>query len=386
MGPRRVALTAALVLAVAIVAVPTGPAAAASCDALCRRTRAELAEFTGWLAANDARGFIGEVGWPSGPGIDATQQAKWNALGDRWYLDADAAKLWVTAWATGEWWGTTYPLSVWDVGNGDVLKRARPQAAVVAAHPTRAGYQRGVSVAGGEFGFLPTIQPTSSFSNANPGVYDEDYHYDRAGSFRYLYGRGVRLVRLAFRWERLQPALGGPLDPAELARLRGAVDRAAAAGLKVILDMHNFGAYYRSNGSQGVRLGVGSSTLPNATFADTWRRIVLAFADEPGVTGWGIMCEPVGLAARNGLSPAQVWEQASQAAVDAIRATGDARTAVVPGYEWSAARDWTDNHPDAWIDGTNVVYEAHHYWDADSSGTYARTYGQENRTAKNQGW
>ncbi len=375
------------VLALGGATVPASPATAApTCDPLCRRVRAELAEFTGWLAANGARGFIGEVGWPSGPAVSATEQAKWNALGESWYRDADAAKLWVTAWATGEWWGTSYPLSVWDVGNGNVLKRPRPQATVIQAHPTRTGYQRGVSVAGGEFGFLPTIEPTSAFSNANPGVYDRDYHYDRAASFKYLYSRGVRLVRLAFRWERLQPTLGGALDPAELARLRSAVDRATAAGLKVVLDMHNFGAYYRSNGTQGVRLGVGSSALPHATFADTWRRIALAFADKPGVTAWGIMCEPVGLAGRTGLSAAQVWEQASQAAVTAIRSTGDARTAIVPGYEWSAARDWTDHHPDAWITGTNILYEAHHYWDHDNSGTYTWTYAQEKQRAKSQGW
>jgi hypothetical protein len=67
-------------------------------DALVRRASGGLAHFTRWLEANNAKGYVGEVGWPEG-----TESPRWNALADRWYRDADSAGLWVTAWATGEW-------------------------------------------------------------------------------------------------------------------------------------------------------------------------------------------------------------------------------------------------------------------------------------------
>jgi hypothetical protein len=60
-------------------------------DALTKRVVSELEVFTSWLRANNARGFIGEVGWPEG--------GSWNELAERWYADADASELWVTAWA-----------------------------------------------------------------------------------------------------------------------------------------------------------------------------------------------------------------------------------------------------------------------------------------------
>jgi endoglycosylceramidase len=49
---------------------------------------------------------------------------------------------------------------------------------------------------------------------------------------------GFNTVRLVLNWSALQPAPGGGLDPAELARIRQAVGWARAHGLLVVLDMH----------------------------------------------------------------------------------------------------------------------------------------------------
>lgn len=126
--------------------------------------RAQLGEFTGWLAANGAAGYIGEVGWPN----DA-DPARWNAVAQQW--DADAAGLWTTGWAAGEWWGSSYKLSsyVWNtpVTMDGPLALARSQASVIEA---QASDRRGVNMAGGEFGTPGPLEATSSFSNANPGA------------------------------------------------------------------------------------------------------------------------------------------------------------------------------------------------------------------------
>jgi hypothetical protein len=76
---------------------------------------------------------------------------------------------------------------------------------------------------------------------------------------------------------------------------------------------------------------------------------------------------------------AQVWERASQVAVDAIRATGDRTSVSAAGYLWSGASSFAQQHPRAWIrDPLGAVrYEAHHYFDRDHSGTYVHTYAEE---------
>ena len=71
-----------------------------------------------------------------------------------------------------------------------------------------------------------------------------------------------------------------------------------------------------------------------------------------------------------------MWERASQAAVDAIRAEGDRKVILVAGYEWSGVQQWDRWNPRPWIrdPAGRVRYEAHHYWDPDHSGTYAQGY------------
>lgn len=373
---RRLGRAAGALLVAALLVSPTAaPAAAQDPDALHTRVRAELARFTAWLERNDAKGYIGEVGWPDDP----NDAGRWNALADAWFRDADRAGLWVTTWATGEWWGAGYRLAQFEDRNpGGGVDSDNSQAPVLMSHSPPKGYRRGINVAGGEFA-APATHPTSDFSNENPGAYDRSYHYDPQETFDFLASRGVRLVRIPFRWERLQPQPGGPLDVAELQRLKDAATRARTAGMKVILDMHNYGAYYLSDGTQGVRRAIGSPEVSAADFADVWRRISRRFRRHSGVKGYGLMNEPVDLPARPDRSAAEVWERASQRALRAIRRTGDRKFVLVPGYFWSGAQRWPDVHPDAWIRDPldRFRYEAHHYWDRDNSGGYHHSYAEE---------
>ncbi|HEX9823413.1 MAG TPA: cellulase family glycosylhydrolase [Actinomycetota bacterium] len=364
----------ALLLALPLLSAP----AAAQENALHACVIGELDSFTGWLEREDARGFVGETGWPDDEMGDADE---WNALAEAWFDRADAAGLWVTTWATGEWWGDSYPLAPYeDRGEAPGVDTANTQAPVVEAHP---GPGRGVNVAGGEFGEAPTVQPTSPFSNENPGTYDTDYHYDPQGTFDYLAAHGVRLIRLPFRWERLQREPFGPLHATELRRYRGAIGRANEAGLRVVIDPHNFGAYYLSNGEEGVRRAIGSRQVPLSAFANLWRRLSRAFENMPGVAGYGLMTEPVELPERP--TGAKLWERASRAALDAIRNRGDRTLVLVPGYQWSGAQVWADVHPRGWVDDRRFRYEAHHYWDEDHSGTYRSSYADEVAAAEERG-
>lgn len=165
-------------------------------DALQQRVLGELAVFTNWLNQHGVKGYVGEFGWPDNVRGDAES---WNALATRWLEAADAANLWGTYWATGEWWGRSYILAAYEDRSPPLgVETPNTQAPVVEAHLSSQSYLRGIVVAGGEFGEAPTAAPTSSFSNQNPGRYNRDYHYDTQATFQFLASRGITLVKIPF--------------------------------------------------------------------------------------------------------------------------------------------------------------------------------------------
>jgi hypothetical protein len=346
------------------------PAVVCGADPLQAQTLAGLAHFSSWLRREDAAGFVGEVGWPSGP--DAAQ---WNALADAWYRAADAIGLPVTAWSAGRWPASYRMAAYHPGGGGSALDTAGAQAPVIEAHPSTASYLRGVALASGSFG---TGEANTAFSNLAPGRYGSDYTYADGPSYAFLTGRGVRLVRLAVSWERLQTRPFGPLAEAEVARVRAAIGQAGAAGLAVVLDLHGYGDY-ALGGPDGVRrVTLGSPDLPGGALADLWSRLTAATAGLPGLAGYGLLNEPSRLAAK-GRDAAVIWERAAQQAVDAIRRAGGRQALLVSGYAQMSPADWGRLHPHAWIrdPAGRVAYEAHDYFDRDNSGRYRAGYADE---------
>ncbi|MEV6932405.1 cellulase family glycosylhydrolase [Dactylosporangium sp. NPDC051485] len=371
-------LAAALLLMVAAIAVPlqTPRPERVLCvaDDVQARAVAGLANFSAWLRRNHATGFIGEIGWPSD-----RDQEQWSAVADVWYQAADAIGLPVTAWAAGTW-PANYPMAVYrPVAQGLRVDVAGPQARIVEQHGTTAGYLRGVNLAAGSFA---ASDSNGGFGTGNPGHYGQDYTYESPSSYAFLAGRGVRLVRLAVNWERLQPRPYGPLDQTELARVRDALDHARAAGLAVIVDLHNYGDYAYGGGSEGPlrMLHLGDAVLPTSALADFWGRLSPALSN-PAVVGLGLLNEPTRLAA-DGRAGALIWERASQEAVDTIRAGGDQRAILVSGYVPMGPPSWGEMHPHAWIDDPagRVAYESHAYFDHDGSGHYWMSYADELRS------
>ncbi|WP_344618680.1 glycoside hydrolase family 5 protein [Dactylosporangium salmoneum] len=372
------ALAAVLLLMVAAIAVPLQnprpERVLCVADDVQARAVAGLANFSAWLRRNHASGFIGEIGWPSDK-----DQAQWSAVADVWYQAADAIGLPVTAWAAGTW-PANYPMAVYrPVAQGLQVDVAGPQARIVERHGSTAGYLRGVNLAAGSFA---ASDSNGGFGTGNPGRYGQDYTYESPSSYAFLAGRGVRLVRLAVNWERLQPRPYGPLDQAELGRVRDALDHAKAAGLEVIVDLHNYGDYAYGGGSEGPlrMLHLGDAVLPTSALADFWARLSPAL-NNPAVIGLGLLNEPTRLAA-DGRAGALIWERASQEAVDAIRAGGDQRAILVSGYVPMGPPSWGQMHPHAWIDDPvgRVAYESHAYFDHDGSGHYWMTYADELRS------
>jgi aryl-phospho-beta-D-glucosidase BglC (GH1 family) len=247
-----------------------------------------------------------------------------------------------------------------------------PQASVIEKHLSNTfGDRRGVNLAGMEFG--------ETVSAAKPGMPGQDYFYEPETSFTFLASRGIKTIRLPFRWERIQPTLNGPLKESEVTHIRNMLDAAKQNGIKVILDLHNYGAY--NTGQASSLLGGGKLTHDHLT--DVWLKLSKEFKGHGAVLGYGIMNEPHDLPAGDSGSPAKNWEAASQKVVDGLRRDGDKTLVLIAGYDWSSLTRWRQNHPKAWIHdpAKNVRYEAHHYWDTDGSGFYESTFQQEIRDA-----
>lgn len=259
-------------------------------DALGRRALAQLAVFTDWLTTHNVRGYIGEIGWP----YNTADVNHWNMVAHYWFQEADRQQLWVTTWASGRQWGT-YQLGQYVDAGGGVIAVARPTTIITEGHATTPSYQRGVNLTGAEFG-TNTIVAGGVFSNINPGTEGTDYFYPLASDFTFLANHGVTLVRLPIRWERIQPTLLGALDATELGRLTTTLNNAHAAGIGVIVDLHNFAGYVVGASTADAatyKLSTNAAdTLYTAHLVDVWTRLSSALNGMAGLAGYGLMNEP----------------------------------------------------------------------------------------------
>ncbi len=212
----------------------------------------------------------------------------------------------------------------------------------------------GINLAGAEFGADVAL----------PGVYLKQYIYPGEADFKRYAERNLKLVRLPFRWERIQPRLNGELNSVELGRMLATLDHAKKYNMQVILDMHN---YYRYHGKM-----IGSNEVPVSAFADAWRRIAQKVANHPAVYGYGLMNEPH---TTNGK-----WPAAALAAAKSIRTLDADNWVVIAGDRWSSAFHWpsynTQLVKDSWMrdPNNNLMFEAHLYFDKDYSGYYTNRY------------
>src|SRR5919199_1786174 len=235
----------------------------------------------------------------------------------------------------------------------DAAARVSVTASLPATTTTTASTAKdfGVNVAGAEFG-----------ESHLPGVLGTDYLYAASGSRQaYFAGQGMKLVRVPFRWERLQPSAFGPLSSADVAGLRSMLDAAQTAGQHVILDMHNHARYF------GAPLTVADA----AQFNDGWQKLAQALRGHPALYGYELMNEPHDLP-----EGADGWASLAQSATTAIRQVDTQTTILVPGYNWQGAWTWQQSNPNLHVNDPagRLLYSAHQYFDPDGSGSYMASY------------
>lgn len=221
----------------------------------------------------------------------------------------------------------------------------------VQANCLRTEGLKGVNLAGAEFN-----------AAAMPGVVNRDYVYPSAEEFAYFSRQGMNTIRLPFLWERIQSRLYGALEPAELAQLKIAVDRAQANKMCLILDLHSYGAYRGDP--------IGSKAVDVRAFMDVWEKLALAFP-EPERVALGLSNEPHTL-------PIAQWANIAQLTVNRLRALNSRHLILVAGGRWSGVHEWHQV-----FDGSSnassfanlhdplrrTVIEVHQYADTNFSGT-----------------
>ena len=145
--------------------------------------------------------------------------------------------------------------------------------------------------------------------------FDHGTFWPTSQEVEYFFGKGMNTIRVPFRWERLQPTLGGGFDASQIAGLDGIVAEITSRGGWAILDPHNYARY---NGQL-----IGSAAVTNDDFADLWTRLATRYGPNERVV-FGLMNEPHSM-------PTEQWLSAANAAIAAIRAAGADNLVLVPG-------------------------------------------------------
>ncbi len=214
--------------------------------------------------------------------------------------------------------------------------------------PTIADF--GVNLSGAEYG------------KAVGGLHNRDYTWPASKTLDYYNDKGIRLIRLPFKWERIQPEAMGPLADKELALLDATIAAARERRMGLIIEPHNYCRYH------GKLVG---DEVPGEALKDLWTKLAARYADEPAVIAYDLMNEPHGTKG--------TWPKTAQLAVDGVRASDLKKLILVPGDSWSGAHSWVKANANLVITdpGNNFAYEAHQYFDRDNSGTYKKSYDEE---------
>jgi endoglucanase len=204
-----------------------------------------------------------------------------------------------------------------------------------------------VNLSGAEFG-----------GDKLPGKANYDYVFPSATALSTWKSKGVTVIRVPVLWERLQPKLSSPLDATHAKEIDQVLKLAAARGMSVILDVHNYGKYHGNI--------IGSSSVPYTAYGNLMWRMADRWKGNAGLNGYDIMNEPNGDFDAN-------WQTAAQTAITQIRRYDTVKPIYVEGKSWSGARQWPDVNGSLLLlrdPSNNLIFSAHLYIDSDASGTY----------------
>jgi hypothetical protein len=197
------------------------------------------------------------------------------------------------------------------------------------------------------------------------GTYGEHYRKNTSAEIAYLHSKGFDYHRVQFMWYRVQHDLYAGLDSTDLGYLDDVVTMVSDQGMQCSIVPFDYGWYY--DVSEDTYYSIGTEQVPTAAFADLWTKLATHFKGK--VWAYDLINEP-----RQMTGGFTAWFDASQAAINAIRAVDTTTPIIVPGYAWSSTWYWYQNGNDGLknlVDpSNNLIFEGHQYFDGDTTGTY----------------
>ena len=233
--------------------------------------------------------------------------------------------------------------------------------AIVIALITNISYSQnitpkyGITLCGAEFGedFLP-------------GILNLHYTYPTETDIDYFVSKGIDLIQLPIKWERVQRNLGGSLDKNELNSIINFIDKCAIRNINVTLVLQNFGDYTKNC----IPYKVGESQVTALHLRDFWMKLSSALINKSNIYSYSIMAEPANMNNK-------IWFNTLQTVIDGIRLVDDKTILFIEGNNYSNAATWlafNDNLKCLSDPSNNLVFNAHCYFDKDYSGRYKADY------------
>jgi endoglucanase len=235
----------------------------------------------------------------------------------------------------------------------------------------------GVNVGDGSFAGAGDRYGTDYRYPAVPNDPDPRVRYEE---FDYQFAKGARIVRLTFKWGRVQRVLFGDLygttwpgdvgvfppgTAMDILRIDDLVANwlARDPNCIIILDMHNFAQY------QGGQYIGYDQAVPIPAWIDAWIKLINRYGGNPGIW-FDLMNEPNG----PGQGASRCREN-FQWLINAIRGrTETLNKILIEGQFYSSAQYWVQKgqaeaYDDFYDPAGNFAFSPHCYLDADASGT-----------------
>lgn len=190
-----------------------------------------------------------------------------------------------------------------------------------------------------------------------PGINGTNYIFPVEAYFQQWSARGIKLIRFPIIWERLQPSLGGALEPTYAALIDRTFGFASKYNIRIILDLHNYARY------RGQIIGAGAVTYEQ--YQDVMTKIAQRWSGQSSLYAYDIMNEPNGALS--------YWPTAAQYGINGVRSVDKTRPIIVEGNGWAEATRWAQwNEPLLKLvdPSNNIVFSAHTYFDANAGGNY----------------
>lgn len=213
----------------------------------------------------------------------------------------------------------------------------------------------GITLCGAEFG-----------EKNLPGVLNVHYTYPTVKDIHYFASKGIKLIQLPFKWERIQQNLGGPLNQRELLLIQQFVDNCAYYDVKVNLVLQNFGRYSINN----IEYIVGGNVVSANHLADFWQKMAKAMINKQNIVAFTLMNEPHDMQGYN-------WPYTVQKVINSIRQADGITALIIDGENYSNPATWeyyNDNLKYLKDPANNIYFNAHCYFDNDYSGRYKVSY------------